>query len=473
MSAEWVRAAAMRDRRSRADASVARWLATAVALTVAAFGFGAVDAARSSVVVTDTDIEALAALDDTLLYGRRPRPLVAGQALSWVRVVGGRPYVANLGVGHVRVSSMGRDRQGRVVAVVARPAVGEEQQAGWVLYDVARDRVRALRLRAPRRGCAIDGVGVWYRRLAYVEACARSERTTFMTTVVEPGKIRRFRDVGVSGASVVFRGRSLAVQGTRPLSGNWLVWRVLDHGRACPTPVALAVEEERIWSGLAATGLRWAVGPYDFNGHAEHVRVFDVDLSGRCQREPRPRLVGAVQPGALIRAAAFDGRWLYYATDTAVHRQRFARRGSAAPPRNDDFEDAAELSGELPLSATGVTGYATRQPGEPVEREFGRTVWYRFRAPASELLNVTPSYWAGRKLSIYTGSTLASLAEIPTTMGVTGGLRFPATAGELYSIVVAGVREVIDYGEFTLEIAPAAADPCEQTPRPPWANCPP
>jgi hypothetical protein len=61
-----------------------------------------------------------------------------------------------------------------------------------------------------------------------------------------------------------------------------LVWRVVDHGRACPTLVGSVGEEERIVSGVTATGLRWAVVGAEVP--SPHVQVFEVDLSGRVGR---------------------------------------------------------------------------------------------------------------------------------------------------------------------------------------------
>jgi hypothetical protein len=119
-----------------------------------------------------------------------------------------------------------------------------------------------------------------------------------------------------------------------------------------------------------------------------------------------------------VQAVTLDGRKLFYATETALHRLILPRRGSTEPPPNDDLEAATPLT--LERYVDGWTGHATRQPTEPGMAD--RTVWYRFRAPLTETLQ----FIAFAPHQLFVGSAMANLVPVPvgpfsTSVDVTAG----------------------------------------------------
>jgi hypothetical protein len=142
----------------------------------------------------------------------------------------------------------------------------------------------------------------------------------------------------------MLRNRSPAVMDG---GGDVALWRLLDHGRLCDKLVATAVEEQGIWAGLGRRTLTWAVADYDFDGVTfSGLRVWDIDLSGRCQASPTLRMTpqsllpstpidanGPVGRNGIPEAGvAIDGRTLCYATGTAIHRLRLPAHGAIAMP---------------------------------------------------------------------------------------------------------------------------------------------
>ena len=125
----------------------------------------------------------------------------------------------------------------------------------------------------------------------------------------------------------------------------------------------------------------------------------------------------------------------------------------AAPPPHDDFEQAAILTG-LPASGTGTTVDATLQTGEPDDDGFsGSSIWWQWTAPRSEWVEAN-SFGSDfdTVLSVYTGSTLATVALIgmnddarDTTSSLTkqSRVKFQAAAGTVYRIQLMGY----DYAE--------------------------
>ena len=106
---------------------------------------------------------------------------------------------------------------------------------------------------------------------------------------------------------------------------------------------------------------------------------------------------------------------------------------SAAPPANDDFANAQQLSGGLPLSFSGSLVDDTREAGEPANHGEGRgasagTVWYswtatqtgtvraRFRSTSGLVFNPSSPATDDRPfLAAYTGSAVNSLTPVPLT----------------------------------------------------------
>lgn len=114
-------------------------------------------------------------------------------------------------------------------------------------------------------------------------------------------------------------------------------------------------------------------------------------------------------------------------------------------PSNDDFADAALLTGTITEEPGGNRFYSARlpgfnwtassEPGEPdVAETAGTTVWYRWTAPESGVAHVNTA--SGLITRIYTGEALGTLAPV-ATRGPFGN-EFDAVGGQSYAIVVDG-----------------------------------
>jgi hypothetical protein len=130
---------------------------------------------------------------------------------------------------------------------------------------------------------------------------------------------------------------------------------------------------------------------------------------------------------------------------------------NAAAPANDDFANAAALSG-LPVNATGTNVDATTESGEPEHTDVGgvvpsgHSVWWNWTAPSNG--DVTVDTCAGGDLdtlvAVYTGNSVEALTPVARlsyqryncdSLGSDGAkVSFTAAAGQVYRIVVASVR---------------------------------
>lgn len=126
----------------------------------------------------------------------------------------------------------------------------------------------------------------------------------------------------------------------------------------------------------------------------------------------------------------------------------------AAPPSNDRFAAAQELQGESG-SVRGTTAEATREVGEPAHGEeggAGRTVWYRWTAPASVsvLFETCGATSFDTLLAAYVGSHVAALSRVARdddSCETQSRIAFAAAAGTTYMLAVDGVDRA---GTFTL-----------------------
>jgi hypothetical protein len=119
-----------------------------------------------------------------------------------------------------------------------------------------------------------------------------------------------------------------------------------------------------------------------------------------------------------------------------------------SPPANDHLAGAQAIEG---MSGTlgGHNRGATKEPGEPEHAGVvGRaSVWYRWRAPASgEVTFDTAGSGFDTLLAVYLGSTVEDLEEIAANddaegLGLLSRVRFFASEGKEYAIVVDGYRE--------------------------------
>jgi hypothetical protein len=115
---------------------------------------------------------------------------------------------------------------------------------------------------------------------------------------------------------------------------------------------------------------------------------------------------------------------------------------SAAPPPNDDFDNAQELSG-VPAEATGSNVDATREPGEPYHGTSNgeHSIWFKWRAPRDVGVTLRLEGCAHPFQNSNPGSAGASVYEQTVRFGlVPVGHTFRAVAGQTYFIAVGTPR---------------------------------
>lgn len=139
-----------------------------------------------------------------------------------------------------------------------------------------------------------------------------------------------------------------------------------------------------------------------------------------------------------------------------------AGEAGAAAPGNDNFADATELT-SLPASVSQSTVGATIQtPDEPKSScsgsiSMGPTVWFRYTPSVNINLmadTVGSDVDFDTVLSVYTGSTLASLSEVACNddnMDVGSLVAFPAIAGTTYWFQVGGYDSA-DSGDLVFNL---------------------
>jgi thiol-disulfide isomerase/thioredoxin len=121
------------------------------------------------------------------------------------------------------------------------------------------------------------------------------------------------------------------------------------------------------------------------------------------------------------------------------------------PPGNDDFADAATITGTNALVVC-TNSYATKEPGEPdhAGSPGGKSVWWKWQAPASgyvtisTLGSVSSQFGAplDTVLAVYIGSSVSNLVEVASNddgpVDATSEVFFRVDAGSLYRIAVDG-----------------------------------
>jgi hypothetical protein len=134
----------------------------------------------------------------------------------------------------------------------------------------------------------------------------------------------------------------------------------------------------------------------------------------------------------------------------------------AAPPANDNFADAAVLSGP-DLSIPADNRDATVEVGEPDHIAYPprRTLWWRWTASSSRFVSFEAPYAMG--IAVYTGGTLGTLTKVASDVSYAfvpyraSQVSFRALAGETYRIV-ASETGYYDFREFTLEFKGAPSN---------------
>jgi hypothetical protein len=134
-----------------------------------------------------------------------------------------------------------------------------------------------------------------------------------------------------------------------------------------------------------------------------------------------------------------------------------------APPGNDDFASADDLSPGLPISKSGTTRLATKQVGEPdhAGEPGGDSVWYSWTPSDSGPVTIStcPYFELGPDtlLAVYTGSSVGNLTPVagnddsPAACKEMGSeVEIEAVAGTTYRIAVDGKEG--SEGIFSLDL---------------------
>ena len=130
-------------------------------------------------------------------------------------------------------------------------------------------------------------------------------------------------------------------------------------------------------------------------------------------------------------------------------------RAVAAPPPNDDFADAAEMSG-WPAEATGSTIDATSEPGDPTGDP---SIWFKWTALKDGGIGVffdgcappfQDSHPAGLTFAAYRWSAVFGLVRVEQT--------FHAEAGQVYWIMVASLHGEPGDPDICVRLRPGPAN---------------
>jgi hypothetical protein len=164
---------------------------------------------------------------------------------------------------------------------------------------------------------------------------------------------------------------------------------------------------------------------------------------------------------ATFEASGSQAYYVQLAGDSTIDSAT-VELGAAGSAPNDDFADATNVTA-LPFADTVDTTTATLEPSEPrpscaPDTPPFNSVWYRYDAPADGALTVSASGYPAR-VGVYTGASLASLAEEACLGAPSNDGRFNVTGGVTYYLQVFGVGASGD-----LSVAVDEAPPIDTTP---------
>ena len=137
----------------------------------------------------------------------------------------------------------------------------------------------------------------------------------------------------------------------------------------------------------------------------------------------------------------------------------------AAPPPNDAFATAQELTGRV-VSVDGLNKDATKEVGEPdhAGEAGGASIWYRWTAPADghAVVSTCESSF-DTVLAVYTGAAVDALTQVPDAAnndgcGVQSRVAFDATESVTYQIAVDGDSGATGAVVLALRLAPSNDD---------------
>jgi hypothetical protein len=126
---------------------------------------------------------------------------------------------------------------------------------------------------------------------------------------------------------------------------------------------------------------------------------------------------------------------------------------SPTGPPNDNFVNAQLVVGKS-ITVAGTNTNSTREANEPIPyRSNGRSAWYLWQAPTNGTAKFSTQVSSfNNQISIYTGSIIGSLSNVPCETAGAGThsctVSFTATAGTVYDILITDYRG--ETGNFVL-----------------------
>ena len=166
--------------------------------------------------------------------------------------------------------------------------------------------------------------------------------------------------------------------------------------------------------------------------------------------------------GAKLTFVATTGTTYYFQVDGLFSQAGFLqfRLESIPPPPNDNFADAIVISA-VPFGATVDITSATTEAGERKGSctifggSVGRTAWYAFTpAETGSLAASIVNAPTNSVVTVYSGSSLATLTEVACRTGVGSLATFRALAGTTYFFQVDFQNDLGGQLDFRLDVAP-------------------
>jgi hypothetical protein len=411
--------------------------------------------AADPIIARDTLIQSIWPLDGDLVYYRSVQPL---PERVWMARFRGRLHVARGIPPEAGAGDLGRDAKGRKVFTFAVTS-SEGDAPKWFVYDLARNNTRSLG--GLPANCRVSWVSLWRGSMAYEALCEGEQSSALF---LRKGRRTRRLESSLGVLGVAYRGGNLAVTLEDGLD-NAYVEQWAANGKRCIRRIDSSFGDATNNDGWYPTGLwmlngyvAWAMG--DFNVRPDFA-ILAAKVRPGC-KAPGPTGLFSFRPETTtMRTFAVDVRRVFYADDATLRRHTLPRKPSVARPRNDDFKKAQQLSGDAPVSATGVLAHATYQRGEPL-RHTHHTVWYAYRPTKSGTVYVTVSdscssptrdCGGSNRFGVYTGKSPSKLKLLPPTGGPYSPnyTRVDAVAGKTYWISV-GTRLPEKYEPFTVRV---------------------
>jgi hypothetical protein len=433
-------------------------IAVVAVCTLTAVSSPAPARAADAIVAHDTLVQNVWPLGGDLVYRRlehgKPIPKREWMARFRGHLRPARGIPSGAGSGDI-----GRDAKGRKVFTFALGGANGASPK-WFVYSLASNRSRPLH--GLPTNCPVAWVAVWRTDMAYTAQCKGDSHPALF---LRHGKRTRLVQSDPGGSPLRFRGGALAVIFDDGLD-DFYVQQWMANGRSCSRRIDASWGDATDDAGWFPTDLRitngyvtWIMGDWALR---PDFAILAAKLPSGCAA-PGPVGLFPFRPETTtLRALAVDERRVFYADDKTLRSHPLAATPSYDPPSNDNFENAQQLSGDAPLSATGRVAYATVQHGEPLAKT-KHTVWFSYRPAKSGTVYVTvnpscnqvPDNCGGLpRFGAYTGTSADALTEIPQSGGpyTQRYTRIDAVAGRTYRIAVGSPLPEPRHEPFTLHV---------------------